>query len=436
MRSSLKINEKNHLEIGGCDTVDLVQKYGTPLYVLDESYIRHMCKTYFNALKENYDDFLVLYASKVFSCKAIYNIVGQENLGVDVVSMGELLTANSVNFPMNKVYMHGNNKTRAEVEKALELSVNTIVLDGFDEIEFVNSICKEKNKVQKVMLRINPGIEAHTHEYIQTTRPDSKFGLSIATGLAFDGVKQIIGCDNLDFCGFHCHIGSQITEAEPFKLACEAIIEFSAQVKDKLGVDVKELNLGGGFGIWYCEHDKEMTDDDYRNFIISIVEVINKAVENKVISKPKLIFEPGRSIVGEAGITLYTVGNQKHIEGLRDYVAVDGGMFENPRYCLYKADYTAVLANHMDKENEKAFTIAGKCCESGDLLIVDAYLPSMRRGDILAVLSTGAYNYSMASNYNRNLVPPSVIVKDGKSDYIVKPQTYDQLMQNDNIPNL
>lgn len=434
-RDSLKVNSMGHLEIGGVDTTELAKKYGTPLYVMDESYIRKMCRTYKETMDKNYGYGMVLYASKAFSCKGIYNIANSEGVGVDTVSLGEMATAKSVNFPAEKIYFHGNNKTREEIEFALEYGINTIVLDGLDEIDFVNEICKEKGKNQKVLIRTNPGIEAHTHSYIQTTRTDSKFGVLVSNGDALKAVEKILNSSNLVFYGLHCHIGSQIFEPESFVKAAEMIVDFVKEIKDKLGFTIKELNFGGGFGIWYTDNDKKMKEQDYANYILSLINVLNSYIDKGEIEKPFLVIEPGRSMVGEAGITLYEVGNQKIIKDIKHYVAVNGGMFDNPRNALYQADYTAVLASDMNRKIKNKVTIAGKCCESGDIIARDVMLPEVARGELIAVLSTGAYNYSMASNYNRNLVPPVVIVKDGKSDYLIKPQTYTQIMQNDNIPS-
>lgn len=434
-RETLKIKAGGHLEIGGCDTVNLAKKYGTPLYVFDEKHIRDMCGIYKNTLEKEYGGGKVLYASKAFSCKAMYKIAHSEGLGADVVSGGELYTALSAGMPPEKIYFHGNNKTESELRFALESGVGTIVVDGQDEIDFLNGICKGMGKRARVILRVNPGVEAHTHHYIQTTKVDSKFGLSIKTGAALDGIKCALEKSNLDFKGLHCHIGSQIFEIKPFIIAVEILCELIKQVKDELGVAIEELNLGGGFGIWYSEGDKKMRLSDYGEFIKTVTNSLKQNIEKLGLKKPALVLEPGRAIVGEAGITLYTVGNIKDIKDIRKYVSIDGGMFDNPRYALYQAKYSAALANRADEKPVEKISIAGKCCESGDLIGADIMLPKAERGDIMAIFSTGAYNYSMASNYNRNAIPPAVLCLNGKSEYIIKPQTYEDILRNDAVPD-
>lgn len=427
-RETLLVNKKGHLEIGGCDTVELTQKFKTPLYVMDQAYIEKICNEYNNVLKQNYPNSLVCYASKAFSCVGIYQIVDALGCGADVVSGGELYTALKGGMKADKLYFHGNNKQRYELEEAVESGVHAIVIDSFYEIDFLNEIAKSKNKKQGVLVRVNPGIDAHTHEFIQTTRVDSKFGFSIADGTAIKAIQKILSMSNIEFLGIHCHIGSQIFELEPFEMAVDKMTDFIVEIKNTLKYDVKELNLGGGYGITYTTECKPLEPYQY---VETIAAKLNECIKTKSIKAPKLILEPGRSIVGEAGITLYTVGAVKEIIDVKKYVAVDGGMFDNPRYTLYEAKYEAVLANKADKKADDLVTVAGKCCESGDMLVVNTLLPKAESGDILAVLSTGAYNYSMSSNYNRNLVPPVVLVKDGKAEYLVKPQTYADLVLRD-----
>lgn len=434
-RTTLKINKAGHLEIGGFDTVELAKRYGTPLYVLDEKHIRDMMGVYRDAINISYNgNGLVLYASKAFSCKAIYKIAQQEQIGVDVVSGGELYTALSVGFPPERIYMHGNNKLLSELEEALDNRVGTIVIDSLNEADILDSLAGNKHIKQNVLIRINPGVEAHTHAFIQTARTDSKFGFSIFDGTAETAVKHILKKNNLCLTGFHCHIGSQIFENRSFELAAEKMLTFMSDIKKKYGFETQTLNLGGGFGIWYNDEDPKLSLDDYRNYVERIISVINAKTSELGLKKPFLLIEPGRSIIGEAGITLYTVGSIKDIPGIKKYVAVDGGMFENPRYALYQSKYSILLANRATENCTEVVTVAGKCCESGDIIAVDVALPKAETGDILAVLSTGAYNYSMASNYNRNAVPPVVLVNDGKADYIVKPQTYEDIVRNDVVP--
>ncbi len=430
-RETLKINALGHLEIGGADTVELAKRFGTPLYVMDEEYIRKISRGYFEVLKE-YGDGLVCYASKAFSAKAIYGICKSEGLGADVVSGCELFTALKAGMSADKIYFHGNNKTPLELREAVKAGVHAVVVDSLYEIELLDGICAECGSVMNVLVRVNPGIDAHTHRFIQTTRVDSKFGFSVADGTALEVIKKIADCRNIVFKGLHCHIGSQIFELKPFELAVEKMTDFIVKLKNEIGLAVAELNLGGGYGVTYTEEDKPLEPCEY---VKAIVSKLNECIAEKGILKPRLVLEPGRSIVGEAGITLYTVGAIKEIKDVKKYIAVDGGMFENPRYALYEAKYEAVLANRMNDEKSEIVTVAGKCCESGDILVVDARLPEAQSGDILAVLTTGAYNYSMASNYNRNPVPPVVLVKDGKAEYIVKPQTYEDIVSRDVLPD-
>ncbi len=430
-RVTLNINKSGHLEIGGCDTVSLAAKYGTPLYVMDEEYIRGICKEYNAILHENYGDGLICYASKAFSAEAIYEICRQEGLGADVVSGCELLTALKAGISADKLYFHGNNKTPFELDMAVNAGVHAVVIDSFYEMELLENICAAVDKTVRALVRVNPGIDAHTHHFIQTTRVDSKFGFSISDGTALEAIRKVNALKHVEFVGIHCHIGSQIFELKPFELAVEKMTDFIVKINEELNLIVKELNMGGGYGVTYIDEDKPLKPGEY---VKAIVKKLCACVESKKILKPKLILEPGRSIVGEAGITLYTVGAIKDIKDIKKYISVDGGMFENPRYALYEAKYEAVLANRMNDEKTEVVTVAGKCCESGDILVESAKLPPAESGDLLAVLTTGAYNYSMAGNYNRNPVPPVVMVNKGMSDYIVRPQTYEDVMSRDALP--
>ncbi len=434
-RETLKINEKGHLEIGGADAVDLAQRFSTPLYVFDEAYIRAMMRVYRDTIEEEYGgNGLVLYASKAFSCKAMYAIANSERIGVDVVSGGELYTALSAGFPAGKIYMHGNNKLPHEIEEALSAGVGCIVVDAVSEAELIDEAAARRGICQRVLIRINPGVEAHTHAFVQTATPDSKFGFSIANGSAEEMTRFVLQKKHLSLAGFHCHIGSQIFEKQSFVLAAEKCLDFIAEMRDKVGFTARELNLGGGFGIWYTEGDAEVSPSGYRSYLTALIDAVKRGAKKHNLEEPFLLIEPGRSIVGEAGVTLYTVGAIREIPGLKKYVAVDGGMFDDPRYCLYGSKYTAILANRALEESEERVALAGKCCESGDLIGVDFELPKAKTGDLVAVFSTGAYNYSMASNYNRNFVPPAVLVRGGKAEYIVKPQTYEDLVRNDVLP--
>ncbi len=435
-RETLKINKKGHLEIGGADCVDLAKEFGTPLYLFDEAYIRKMMRVFRDTLQRKYKgQGMVLYASKAFSCKAIYRIADEENLGVDVVSGGELFTALQADFPAQKIYMHGNNKLDYEIGEALDAGIGCIVADSYSEIDKIDFEARKRGVIQKILLRINPGVEAHTHAFVQTATTDSKFGFSISNGTAESVTAYALQKKNVCLEGYHCHIGSQIFEKQSFVLAVEKCMKFVAEMRQKLGFTLKTLNLGGGYGIWYTDEDRKITAEGYAEYLEALIETVEtKAVEFD-LPLPYLLIEPGRSIVGEAGVTLYTVGAIKDIPGVKKYVAVDGGMFDNPRYALYQSKYTPALANRANEEPSELVTIAGKCCESGDLIAVNVPLPKAEIGDLLAVLSTGAYNYSMAMNYNRNLIPPCLLVNEGKAEYIVRPQSYEDIVRNDLIPD-
>jgi len=430
---ALSVNSKNHLEIGGCDCVELVNKYGTPLYVMDETLIRKNCRTYKNAMDKYYGgNGLILYASKAFCTMAICKIVEQEGLGLDVVSGGELYTALKAGFPMDKIYFHGNNKTLEEIELALDNNVRRIVVDNKDELYNINNMAASKGKIVNISFRIKPGIDAHTHDFVQTGKIDSKFGVALENGEALEIVDIASKLSNVKVVGLHCHIGSQIFDLAPFELAARVMLSFIAEIKEKLGIEIEELNLGGGYGIKYIpEHDPI----EYDSYIESVSKVVKSVCEDKRIKLPFIVMEPGRSIVASSGITLYTVGTVKDIKNVRKYVFVDGGMADNPRYALYQSEYDAVLANRANEAKIEKVTIAGKCCESGDILIKDIKMPEIQKNDILAVLATGAYNYSMSSNYNRIARPPVVLVKDGNSRLIVKREDYEDIIRNDIIPD-
>ncbi len=435
-RETLKINSLGHLELGGADCVALAKEFGTPLYLFDEAYIRKMMGVYRDTLARLYDGKgLVLYASKAFSCKAIYRIADEEKIGVDVVSGGELYTALQAGFPPERIYMHGNNKLDYEIGEALDAGVGCIVADAYSELDKIDAEAKKRNLRQKILLRINPGVEAHTHAFVQTATTDSKFGFSIANGEAERITKYALTKENLCLEGYHCHIGSQIFEKQSFVLAVEKCMDFAAEINAKFGFTPVTLNLGGGYGVWYTDEDRKISAEGYAEYLEGLIETVKRKAAQFDLPLPYLLVEPGRSIVAEAGVTLYTVGAIKEIPQTKKYVAVDGGMFDNPRYALYEAKYTALLANRADEEPCELVTIAGKCCESGDIIAVNVPLPKAKSGDIIAVLSTGAYNYSMAMNYNRNKIPPCVLVKDGKGEYIVRPQSYQDITRNDVIPN-
>lgn len=430
LHGTMCINENGHLEIGGCDTVALVKKYGSPLYVVDEKLFRDTCNLYYESFVTKHGG-RVLYASKAFLTTAICKIIEQEGLGLDVVSGGELYTAAAADFPMEKVFFHGNNKTASELELALDKEIGRIVVDNFYEMELLNNLAAQRGVVANIQLRITPGVEAHTHEYIQTGQIDSKFGFTLPNGQALKAVKKALSYDNLQLKGVHCHIGSQIFQLKSYEHVAIVMMNFIKQIFDETDFAIKELNLGGGFGIYYSEEDQPANIAEYADLVMETVE--KKSIELG-ISMPKLIVEPGRSIAGNAGTTLYTVGSIKEITGVRKYVAVDGGMTDNIRPALYQAKYEGMLANKALEEKTELVSITGKCCESGDMLIWDLTIPVAEAGDVLAVACTGAYGFSMANNYNRMLKPAVVLVYKGESYPIVKRQTYENLIENDIIP--
>ena len=426
---NLSVNEKNHLVIGKNDTVELAKEYGTPLYVIDEELLRKNMRVYKNAMDKYYDgNGLVLYANKAFCSLYSTRIANEEGLGIDVVSGGELYTAIKADFPMDKVYFHGNNKTVHELSMAVENRVGHIIVDNIYELELLNEIAKEHGIIQDIMFRIKPGVDAHTHSFIQTGQIDSKFGVALENGEAFEIYKKASEMSNVNPDGLHCHIGSQIFDIEPFEKTAEIMMNFAADLKEKLNLNIKKLNLGGGYGIMYTKEDDPVPYDEY---IKNVSEVVKRTAQKRGIDCPFILMEPGRSIVAPAGITLYTVGGVKDIKNVRKYISVDGGMSDNPRYIMYESEYSAVVANNANAKAKEKVTIAGKCCESGDLLIKDTMMPEINVGDTLAVLATGAYNYSMASNYNRIPKPAVVAVSGGKSKVVIKRETYEDMIRND-----
>lgn len=421
--------KNNHLYFGGADTVELAKRYGTPLYVFDEQVIRNACRDYKNSIDRYYDgNGMVLYASKAFSCKEMYRIANDEGIGVDTVSGGEIYTALSAGFPAENIFFHGNNKTDFELRYAVENNIGHIVIDDFGEIDRLNGIAGEMGKTVKVMLRVKPGIDAHTHDFIKTGQNDCKFGFTLETGEALEAAKKAIKSENLKVTGFHCHIGSQIFSTEPFCLAASVMASFIARIANETGHTVSELNLGGGFGIRYTDEDEPLP---YADFMQKVSAQLKYSCKELSLPVPKVFIEPGRSIVGPAGITLYTVGSIKTIPDIRTYVSIDGGMSDNPRYALYGAKYDAVIANKAEEPDDFIATVAGKCCESGDLIGENIKMATPETGDILAVLATGAYNYSMASNYNRMLRPAAIMVKKGEARVIIQRETFEDLISKD-----
>ncbi len=429
--SDILTNVNNDLCIGGVKCLSLKEKYGTPLYVFCEDYIEKMCQTFTESINKYYGLGAVSYASKAFSCKEIYRLIDKYSMWADVVSDGEMYTALSSGFSSKKLIFHGNNKTDLEIEYALNNKIKYFVLDSYEEVDKLEELLALKNITQDVLIRVNPGVEAHTHHYIQTAKVDSKFGFSIDNKEAEKFIKYVKTKKNINLVGLHCHIGSQIFDVNSFLLAVDKMTDFYKYLKLNYNLEFDVLNLGGGFGIWYSDNDRKFDFLDYEDFLKTIFNHLNsKIIENK-IKKPFLIIEPGRSIVGEAGCTLYTVGSIKKIPNVKNYVSVDGGMFDNPRFALYQAKYTVLSANKYLEDKKDAYTVAGKCCESGDIIAENVSLPNIKRGDVLCVLSTGAYNYSMASNYNRNIIPAVVFVKNGKSRLIVKRSDISDIVKND-----
>ncbi|MBQ1187219.1 MAG: diaminopimelate decarboxylase [Clostridia bacterium] len=429
LTDSFSVNSKGHLTLGGADTVELAKEYGTPLYVFDENDIRNNCRNFKNAFDKYYGgNARVYYASKAFSCKEMYRLVNSEGICADVVSGGELYTALSAGLPAEKIGFHGNNKTPDELSFALDSKVGRIIVDNMTELEVLNEIAKEKGVKQNINFRIKPGIDCHTHDYIKTGQIDCKFGFALENGEALEAVKAAAQMENLNLVGIHCHIGSQIFETEPFVDAADIMVSFAKNISEQFGVNITEINFGGGYGIKYTNADKPVSKDES---IKILCQAVKASCEKYNFALPTICIEPGRSIVGASSLTLYTVGSVKEIKNIRSYVAVDGGMSDNPRYALYNAEYDAVVANKADKAKDFVCTIAGKCCESGDLIQENISIQQVEKGDILAVLATGAYNYSMASNYNRIPRPAAVMVNDGASRVIINRETYEDLIKKD-----
>ncbi len=429
LHSNLDINENGNLTIGGVDTTKIAKEFGTPAYVLDIDAVRAQMRMYYSALTECFGSSAIpLFASKALSFKGIYRVAAEEGLGIDCVSPGEIYTAHSAGFPMERAYFHGNNKTDGDIAFAIKCGVGTFVVDNIDELYTLDKIAGEAGIIQKILLRITPEVDPHTHKAIVTGNVDSKFGSPITTGQAEDIVRRAIACKNVELVGVHAHIGSQIFDTEPFVCAAEIMIRFIADINDRCSYLLRELNLGGGFGVRYTEEDEQI---DVVSNIKAIAEQIDRICRERNIIRPKIMFEPGRSIVAAAGLTLYTVGSVKTVPGFRNYVSVDGGMPDNPRYALYSSKYTAIIANKANEKADYPCTVAGRCCESGDLIGEGMMIQAPERGDTMAVLVTGAYNYSMASNYNRLPRPPIVAVEGGKCKIAVQRETYEDLCRLD-----
>jgi diaminopimelate decarboxylase len=430
---NLEVNPEGNLSIGGCDCIELAKEFGTPLYVMDERTVRENCRTYVDAIQRHYDgNGLALYASKALCTTAMLRIADSEGMGVDVVSGGELFTALKAGVDPSRIYFHGNNKSPEELSSALDVGVRRIVADNALEVDRISALASARSKVAEISLRIKPGIEAHTHDFVRTGQIDSKFGVAIENGEALDLAKKAAALPGIRLAGIHCHIGSQIFDVDPFLETARVMMDFIAAVRAATGTTIRELNLGGGFGIRYIEEHDPV---DFDRYIESVAIVVRAKCTEHDLPIPFICMEPGRSIVASAGITLYTVGAVKTIPDIRTYVAVDGGMFENPRYALYGSPYDALLADRPNAPRTAPVTLAGKCCESGDLIQENLMMPEVRTGDILAVLATGAYNYSMAGNYNRNPRPAMVLCKEGRARLVLRRETFDDLLRCDLVPD-
>ncbi len=424
----LKVGDKEEiLYFDGCNTLDLAKKYGTPLYVYSESDILSKI----NELKTNftlkYKNTRIAYAAKAFSAKAIFKLMEREGLSIDVVSGGELYTAIAVGFPAERIEFNGNNKLVEELRMAIDYGVGRIIIDGLQELKLIEGICRDKKKRVNVLYRITPGVKSDTHDYIVTGKKDSKFGIPLDEDIFYPAIKEAIDSEWVNFYGLHFHVGSQLFDNASHLKAFETMLFYTDEIRARFGFELKELNIGGGFGITYTDEERK----PFSYFLDPIMEIIEEHFKDLGIERPSIVIEPGRSMVGEAGITLYTVGSIKDIKGVRKYVSIDGGMTDNIRPALYGAKYQGVLANRLNKMADDLVTISGKCCESGDILIKDIKIPKAKAGDIFAVFSTGAYGYSMASNYNKNPLPAVVLVKEGKDSLIVKRQTYEDMIKNE-----
>ncbi len=417
-----------HLWIGGVDTVELAREAGTALYVMDETTIRHQLSEYVKWTRYHWKDVDVVYAGKAFLSLAMIKIVAEEDCCLLCASGGELAYAVRAGFPMERVQMHGNNKTPAELAECLDAGIGRVVVDNFEEMERLSALAAERGVTQKVLIRVTPGVEADTHDFIMTGAEDSKFGFGLNQGLAMEAVKRAIELPGLDFDGLHMHIGSQIFALHSFAKAIEVIVEFMCEIQEQTGVAVRMLDIGGGLGVAYGAPDEPSTVKDFGKVV---VDGIKEECERHDIDVPRMAVEPGRSIVANAGVTLYTVGSIKEIPGIRTYVAVDGGMSDNIRTSLYDAHYEALLANKADKPRVMVATVAGKHCESGDIVVNDAPLQTPGVGDVLCVCATGGYCQSMASNYNKQVRPGVVFVSDGEWRWSVRRETYDDLMGAD-----
>lgn len=418
----------NDLYIDDVKATDLVKEYGSPLYVMSEGHMRKQFNTLKTKMIDKYENALPLFASKSFSCIAIYKIAKEYGVGIDCVSAGEISIALKAGFDPEKIYFHGNNKLPSEIEYALKNGVIHFVIDNFYEIELIEEIATKLNVQVKGLVRITPGVYAGGHDYIRVGAKDTKFGFSSHDNTYLKAIKKVIDASHIDFEGIHCHVGSQIEDIQAYILAMNKFVDISYEIYDIFGIVINQLNAGGGFGIQYTKSDKPLEFD----YVVStIMDIIEKGFAKRNLKRPKVLVEPGRYCVGNAGITLYTVGSYKNIPDIRDYISVDGGMTDNIRSSLYQAKYDAIIANKAGQEPDRLVTVAGKNCESGDILIKDIMLQDPQPGDILATFSTGAYHYSMSSNYNQIPKPAVVFTYQGKSRLVIRRQTFDDLVYFD-----
>ena len=425
-----EISNEGHLVIGGCDVVDLAEEFGTPLYLFDESTLRRKCREFKDEFTRRYPETMVIYASKSFLNRALALILKEERLGLDVVSGGELSIARSVDFPADRIYFHGNNKTPEEMNLALDLGVGRIVVDNLYELQLLSRLAGKKRINQSILLRLTPGVDPHTHEHTTTGTIESKFGFPVATGQAEEAVSQALSASNLNLLGFHFHLGSPVSDIQPYELAMELVLGFARGISQRFGFDLREFDIGGGFAVPYTADSRVPTTAEYAG---AIADRLNSLISELGLSRPRLIVEPGRAIVAQAGVALYKVGAIKEIPGIKEYVCVDGGMSDNIRPALYGAKYEAMVANKALKQAGKVVTIAGKLCESGDILMKDASLAAARPGDIIAIPVCGAYSIPMASNYNALPRPAIVMVKEGQARLVRRRETYQDLMSLDLI---
>ncbi len=427
---NIKVDDK-HLFFAGVDTTEMAEKYGTPLMLMDENRVRERCSLYKKAMSTHFGQgSFPAFASKALCFKRIYEIMKEEGMAIDLVSSGEIYTAVKAGFTMEKSFFHGNNKTDSDIAFAMESGVGYFVADSIYELDAVNRIAGEKGIRQKMLLRLTPGIDPHTYSAVATGKVDSKFGVAIETGQAEEFVGKAVKYENLEICGIHCHVGSQVfdSEGDVYLNASTIMLHFASKMREVYGVTFKILNMGGGYGVRYTEADPYM---DIEKNIESLAEHIKKTAEELSFPMPQILMEPGRSIVADAGMTLYSVGTVKEITGYKNYVSIDGGMTDNPRFALYGSKYTVNLANRMDEENNFTCDVVGRCCESGDVIQPEIMMPKPNRGDIVAVCTTGAYNFSMASNYNRVPRPAVVMISDGKDYVAVKRESFEDLVKND-----